>query len=153
MAVAAVVEDRHEVFVRRFDTADFSKHGKWLLPRMVQHTGMTEQAAAGWLRNFVFSNEHMFLYQDHAVALAQAVRGYGLRNQLIIQEQFVWVEDRESKSQLADAAAFYDHLLSWARLQGAEQLIAMEASDVPQPLIEERIGRLFKFETRYARVK
>lgn len=154
MPIAAVVEaPREPVFVRRFDRADLSKHGPWLLPRLVEAVGITEQAAAGWLQSFILSNEHLFLFQDHAVALAQAVPGYGLKNQIVIQERFVFVENREDKQQIRDAAEFYEHFHDWAKLKGAEQLIALEQSDVPQAMIEERLGRLFKFETRYARIR
>lgn len=154
MAATATAEViREPVLTRRFDRGDLSRHGPWMLPRLVEACGISEQMAAGWLQSFLFSNEHMFLFQNHAVALAQAVPGYGLKNQLVVQERFVWVEDKEAKQQIKDAAEFYDHFYEWAKLKGAEQLIAMEYSDVPQSLVEERLGRLFKFETRYARIK
>jgi hypothetical protein len=87
------------------------------------------------------------------VALSQRVPGYGLKSQFVIQEQFVWVQNKKDQQQVEDAADFYVHFERWAKTQGAERLIAMENSDVPQAMVEERLGRLFKFETRYARVK
>ena len=151
----ALAEIRDEpAFVRRMEVGDLTKHGPWLMERLTALAPhLTAQNAAGWIRGFIYSNEHLFLYQDHAVALVQAVPGYGLTSMLVVQERFVWVEDKEDKAQLKAAADFYLHIYDWAKLKGAEQMICMESSDVPQQMIEERVGRLFKFETRYARIK
>ena len=138
---------------RRFEIADLSKHGPWVLRRYAEITGRTEQQAAGWLRAMINSNEHMFLYQDRGVALAQVVPNFGLKRQLVIHEQFVWIEDKEDKKLQHRARDFYAHFCRWGKLQGAEMIIVMENSDVPQMLVEQETGRIFKFETRYARIK
>ena len=144
----------HEpAFVRRFEMADLNTHGGWLLKSLQQaFPEMTETYVAGWLRGLLYSNEHLFLYQDNAVALAQTVSAPGIKSYKLIQEQFVWVEDKADKQQLEDAADFYIHFQVWAQRQGVERMIVMENSDVPKAKVEERLGRLFDTKVTHARV-
>lgn len=154
MAEAAVKVEIHEpAFVRRFEIADLSRHGPWLLKRFAaKFPDMPERAIAGYLNGLIVNNEHQFLYQDHAVALAQIVFSSGIKPVRIIQERFVWVESREDKQQLSDAADFYDHFKVWAKRQDVERIIVCEDSDVPKTEIEKRLGRVFDTKVSYARV-
>jgi hypothetical protein len=77
---ALKIEARELAFVRRFELADLSKHGPWLLKRFQAiFPDMSESAIAGYLRGILYSNEHLFLYQDNAVALAQLVYTAGIK--------------------------------------------------------------------------
>jgi hypothetical protein len=97
MAEAAVkIEIREPAFIRRFELADLSKHGPWLMKRfLAKFPDMGDKQIAGYLNGLIVNNEHIFLYQDHAVALAQIVFNPGIKRVVVLQERFVWVENRE----------------------------------------------------------
>lgn len=154
MAEAAVkVEPRELVFVRRFEIADLTTHGPWLMKRFTQkRPDLQEQQIAGWLRGRIYDNEHLFLYQDNAVAMAQLVHSPGLKMVKVVQEHFVWVRNREDKTQLDHAADFYDHMKVWAQRLSAERIIVCEDTDVPKSLIQQRLGRVYDTTVSHARV-
>lgn len=144
---------REPATVRRFESPDLSRHGAWLMKRFqLKFPNFTEQAIGGYLSGLIYNNEHMFLYQPHAVALAQLVHSPGIRPVKLVQERFVWVEDRSDKSQLEDAADFYLHMRQWGKRQEAERIIVCEETDVPKTLIEVRLGRIFDTKVSHARV-
>ena len=141
------------VTVRRFSTADLSEHGGWILKRLqLQFPDMPERFIGGWLSSLISNNENLFLYQPHAVALAQIVSTPSLRPGKMVQERFVWIEDKTDKDQIELAADFYDSILQWGKAQGAERIIVCENSDVPKTKIEERLGRLFNTTIVHARI-
>lgn len=154
MAEAALkIEPREPAPVRRFEVADLSQHGPWLMKRFaMKFPDLPEQAIGGYLRGLTTANASMFLYQQNAVALAEVVYSAGIKRAMLVQERFVWVEDRTDKDQLEDAADMYDHMKAWAKGLGAERIIVCEDSDVPKPLIEARLGRLFDTKISHARV-
>lgn len=153
MPEAAVLEKHQPAILRRFSTADLGEHGGWILKRLGPlFPDATEQFIGGWLRGLIYDNEHLFLYQPHAVALAQLVHSPGLRSAKVVQEQFVFVEDKTDKAQVEMAADFYDAFAEWGRGIGAERIIACENTDVPKTKIEERIGRLFDTKISHARL-
>lgn len=154
MAEAALKEVIHQpVPVRRFEIADLSKHGPWLIKRfMLKFPNFTDRAIGGYLTPLVYDNAHLFLYQPHAVALAQLVHTPGIRPVKIVQERFVWVEDRNDKEQLEHAADFYGQMQQWAKGQDAERIVVCEDTDVPKPLIEARLGRVFDTKISYVRM-
>ena len=144
--------------IRRFMTADLSRHGAWFVPRMMKTYDLTEQVAVSWIKSFVSANEFMFLQQDNAVALAQLMPGYSLLPAQIVQERFVWVADPKDKATIEQAAHFYREIYDWAyRLSGVKDVIVDENTDVPRGLIEtcttDRKCRLLKREMSYVRVK
>jgi hypothetical protein len=152
-AIETVEEVRQPALVRRFEPADLSRHGPWLLKRFAAiFPDLPEKYVAGYLSGLIFDNEHAFFYQDHAVALAQLVHSPGIKSVKIVQERFVWVEDRTNKDQLENAADFYGHIKVWGIRQSAERIIVCESSDVPKNLIEARLGRLFDTKITHARV-
>ncbi len=152
-AIESVEEVRQPALVRRFEPADLSKHGPWLLKRFAMvFPDLPEKYVAGYLSGLIFDNEHAFFYQDHAVALAQMVHSPGIKTVKVVQERFVWVEDIKNKDQLENAAGFYANIKMWGIRQGAERIIVCENSDVPKPLIEQWLGRLFDTKVTHARV-
>lgn len=154
MAEAAVkIEIREPAFMRRFEVADLSRHGPWLLKRFaMKFPDLTEQQIGGYLRGLTTANASQFLYQENAVALAEVTFSAGIKRSMIVQERFVWVEDRNDKEQLEAAADFYDMMKQWSKGLGAERIIVCEDSDVPKPLIEARLGRLFDTKISHARL-
>ncbi len=160
MTEAALAEKEPEavhvhvpVIIRRFSTADLSQHGGWILKRLQpMFADCSEQWIAGWMRGLIGNNEHLFLYQPHAVALFQAINSPGLRPAKMVQERFVWVEDKSDSEQIESAADFYDYVADWGRGLRAERIIACESTDVPKPKIEERLGRLFNTTISHARL-
>ncbi len=151
--LALIEEIREPAVMRRFELADLSTHGSWLLKRMqLKFPDVTEKHIAGYLNGMIYNNEHLFLYQDHAVALAQLVYSSGIKPVKMVQERFVWVEDRTDDSQLEAAADFYDFIKQWAKSKDTERIIACEDTDVPKKLIEARLGRLLDTKISHARV-
>lgn len=154
MAEAALnIEIREPAAVRRFEVADLSRHGPWLLKRFAaKFPDLDEKQIGGYLRGLTAANGSQFLYQENAVALAEVTYSAGIKRAMIVQERFVWVEDRTDKEQLDNAADFYDQIKAWAKGLGAERMIVCEDSDVPKTLIEARLGRLFDTKISHARV-
>jgi hypothetical protein len=139
--------------VRRFELADLSKHGPWLMKRFAaEFPEVHERVIAGYLRGLIEQAEYMFLYQDHAVALAQLVCLPGFKIKWIVQERFVWVEDKTDKDQLESAADFYEHMKQFARRRDADTMFVCEKTDVPKDMIQARLGRLFETRTTFARI-
>src|ERR1700730_17312930 len=83
--------------IRRFDLADLSRHGAWLVPRLTAALDLPEQRLAGWLRGMIDSSDFLFLTREHSVALAEMQRANGLADKPIVRERFVLVEDVENK--------------------------------------------------------
>ena len=138
--------------IRRFDTADLSKHGKWIMPRMQQaFPHMNERAVATFLQNINYNNDYLFLYQEDSVALAQTMSAHSLSAAPIVYERFVWVEQKENKDQIRRAANFYVEFLRWAKSQSADVIIVEENTDVPHDMIKEKLGRVFSRQQQFVR--
>ena len=139
--------------MRKFDTADLSEHGAWLLPRLMQaYPHLNERAAATFLQNIIYHNEYCFLYQPTGVALVQIMSAHTLDPKAVVYERFVWVKDREDKQQLKDAAEFYVEFHRWAKLQATDVMIVEENSDVPHDAIKEKLGRIFTRQQQFAKL-
>lgn len=140
-------------FTRRFERPDIDRHAAWFIPRLLKSfPHLTERSVYTWLLNILDSNEFMFLFQDHAIALAQTVQ-YGLRSEAIVEEQFVWCEKSTDKEQQADAVYFYDHFYQWAKRKGLSTVVVEESSDVPHEMVREKLNkRLFERKLIFAKV-
>ena len=139
--------------IRRFDTADLTTHGAWIVPRMMKtFPHMNERGVASFLQTILYNNEWLILYQDHSVALAQVMAAHTLQGRPVVHERFVWVEDKEDKEQVKQAAEFYVEFLRWAKSLSAEAIIVEENTDVPHELIKEKLGRIFTRQQQFARV-
>lgn len=140
--------------VRRFELADISAHGRWLIPRLVkQYPHLTDRTAYGFLNSILYNSEFHFCYQPHAAGLAQIERVHALANRPIIREKFVWVEDATNKEHLAEAVEFYAEFQTWARHHGAEIMIVEESTDVPHELVRPMFEkRIFTREQKFVRL-
>lgn len=139
--------------VRRFELPDLDRHGGWLMARFLgAFPHLNARQAQGFLKGMVYSNEYLFLYQDHGCALAQVMSDHVLAGQPVIWERFVWIEDPEDAMQQEAASYFYEHIYKWAKRQGVETIIVEEMSDVPHELVKTRLGRVFVREQKFARV-
>lgn len=153
MGEPAVIDVRIPYPVRRFEIADLSEHGPWIMARFKsKFPEYSDREVAGYLSRLVYDNEHMFLYQPDAVGLAQIVHAPAIRMVKLVQERFVWIKDRTNKDQQEAAADIYLKFHSWAKGQEAKRLIVCEDSDVPKNLIEARLGRLLDSKITHARV-
>jgi len=139
--------------IRKFDTADLSLHGKWIVPRMMQaYPHMNERGVASFLQTINYNNEYLLLFADTGVALAQVMSAHTLDAKPVVYERFVWVQDREDKEQVKQAAAFYVEFSRWAKRLGVEVIIVEESSDVPHDMVKEKLGRIFTRQQQFARV-
>ena len=153
MPALAVAEPVAFAPIRRFQLPDLSKHGAWILPRLLQaYPHLSERSAASWLQTILYNNDFCFLYHEHGVALAQLVSANALTAKPLIQEIFAWAEDRENKAQIEAVAEFYIEFHRWAQNCGATTIIVEEMSDVPHDLIKEKLGRIFTRQQQFARV-
>jgi hypothetical protein len=158
MAEAAVKQEftieREPPFVRRFERPDIDKHAIWFIPRLLKSfPQLNERSAYTWLLNILTSNEFMFLYFDHGVALAQTVQ-YGLKAEAVVEEQFVWIDDPLNKDAQEDASFVYEHFHEWAKRKGLSIMIVEENSDVPHDMIARRLEkRLFERKQVFCKVK
>lgn len=139
--------------VRRFETPDLSRHGGWLLARLLlAFPHHNERSMANFLNSIMYNNEYLFLCQEQGVALAQIMTAHTLSGKPVIHERFVWVKDKDDKEQQKKAALFYDEFHRWAKGNGADVIIVEEMSDVPHDMIKERLGRIFTRQQVFARV-
>jgi hypothetical protein len=152
-AIAEKFEVVEPPFIRRFERPDIDHHAAWFVPRLLKsYPHLTERSVYTWLLNILDSNEFMFLFQDHGIALAQVVQ-YGLRSEAIVEEQFVWCDDPTDKDTIADISYFYEHFYEWAKRKGLSTVVVEESSDVPHDLVRERLNkRLFERKLIFAKV-
>lgn len=154
MPATAIVEIVEPVYTptRRFETADLSRHGKWIMPRLLQaFPNLNERSAAAWLNNIIWNNEYLFLYHEHGVALAQVTSVNALSAKPIVQEILVWIEEQKNEDQQRAAAEFYVDMHRWAKHQSADVIIVEELSDVPHEMIREKLGRIYTRTQQFAR--
>lgn len=135
--------------IRRFQMPDLQKHGGWIAERLLKlYPHRTENDLVGFLRGVMTSSEFLFLYQEHAVALAVAMHPHPLAAKPVIHEIFVLAE----KGHEAEAAAMYDEFARWARPRGIDTIVVEEMSDVPHELIREKFGRVFMRQQQFVRL-
>jgi len=135
--------------IRRFQVPDIDRH-PWLIKRFVAaYPHITERMLPGWLRGIIYQNEFLFLYQDHSVALAQAVRPDPFTPDLIVRERFVWAE---APRYVEEAAQFYGRFKLWAKQQSAGRVVVEEQTDVPHEMIQQQLGILLETKLSYARL-
>jgi len=140
--------------IRRFELPDLDRHGGWIMQRLLAaypHLSNTE--VMGWLRGIIYSNEYQFLYQPHSVSLAQVIQTFTLLPTPIVQERFVFAQDKNDQAHLKEACEFYVAMRSWAEFKGFTTILVEEMSDVPHDMIKAKLGqRLFTREQIFVRV-
>ena len=122
------------------------------MPRLTAALELPEQRVGAWLRSMIDSNEHLFQWQPHSVALAEVQRVNGLADKPIVRERFVFAENPDDLTHVKEAAGFYDEFRRWAKSLGAEIILVEELSNIPHDLIKEKLGRIFTREQKFARV-
>lgn len=147
----AIVNNAPEI--RKFAVPDLSMHGNWVIPRMLEaFPHMDERAALTFLIQTNYANDHLLLFSDEGIALAQVITGSPLDPATVVWERFVWIKDREDADMQKHAAEFYSHIYQWAKGLSAVAIMVEESSDVPHDLIKDKIGRVFKLERQFVRV-
>jgi len=140
--------------VRRFDLPDIDRHGAWFLPRFLKEfPHVNERAAIGFIKSCLYDNEYLFLFQEKAAALFQAVGSGSLEPQPIVWERFVWLQDPADAEQQKAAAMFYSRALKWAQQKGVDIVHVDNSTDVPRELIKVAAGRVFETAQAFLRVK
>ncbi len=150
MAQAALAEPIASIStLRRFALPDLSTHGTWLLPRLeTSFPHLNQRFLLGWIRNLLYDNANLFLYQDHSVALFQLTNIFSLAPKPEIIERFVFCQEGFQK----EGGAFYAEAARWAKPQGIEKIWVEELSDCPHDVIKENVGRIFTRQQQFARV-
>ncbi len=144
---------RHESQLRRFERPDIERQGQWLVPRFLRSfPHLNSHQALSFMVNVLYSNEFMFLYQPHGVALAQLVSEHILQPEPVVWERFAFLEDPTDPRQHVEGAEFYTEFERWAKQKQVKQLVVEQQSDVPREVIKERLGRIFMQETMIARL-
>ena len=136
--------------IRRFAIPDLDRHGEWIITRLLTaYPHLDRRTLIGWLRGLLYSNECLFLYQEHSVAMAQVERSHTLAPKPLVRERFVFCKPGFED----EAADFYDKFSQWAKHQGCQTLVVMELSDVPEAKVKAKVGRLFTRPQHYAKVE
>ena len=150
MAQAALqIEPIIRSTLRRFALPDLDTHGAWLLPRLEQSfPHVNQRFLLGWIRNLLYDNANLFLFQDHSVALFQLTNIFSLAPKPEIIERFVFCQEGFQK----EAGAFYAEAARWAKPQGIEKIWVEELTDCPHEIIKENVGRVFTRQQQFARV-
>lgn len=135
---------------RRFESADLNTHGGWILERLKKALpDLHEQGIASWLSGVMYSGEHLFLYQEHSVGMAQVFRVAGLEGKPVVRERFVFAQE----GYVDEASYFYLEFKRWAKNLGADVMVVEEMTDVPHDTIKEILGnRLFTRQEVFARL-
>ena len=138
-----------QYIVRRFELGDLSKHGGWIVDRLLKaYPHRSQRDLMGWLRGILHSNDYLFLYQEHGCALATTARVHPLLPKPHVQEIFVFAEPGHENS----AAAFYENFARWAKHHDIDTVVVQEMSDVPHELVKEKLGRVFTKQITFARL-
>lgn len=148
-------EPAEPIAIRRFEMPDLTEHGPWISERLLKvYPSVTAVTLHGWLRGLLDSNEHLFLYQKNAVAVATTLHGNSLAPEPVVRERFVFVKDPKNQEQVEQAAMFYADFYRWAKAQGASAVILDgEMSDVPSEQARDKLGgRLFERKEIFAKV-
>lgn len=140
----------------RFALADLSTCGRWLVPRLVDELKLPETYVGAWLRNYVDSNEHLFLAAPASdismVVLFERRSDFGLEAATIVRERFVLVADPEDRKLVTQAAFFYDDAVRWAKSLGCKIVEVENLTDVPHEAIAVHLGRLYTRQQTFARI-
>lgn len=149
-----VITPKEAPVIRRFELADLSKHGGWIMQRLLKaYKHRNERDLAGWLRGILYSPEFMFLYHEHAVGLFMTGRINPLVEKPIIQELFCWCEDAKNDEHITAAAAFYEEILTQAKHRNVDIIIVEYSTDVPHEIIREKLEkRLFTRTEHFVKV-
>lgn len=139
--------------IRRLQIPDLDRHAGWFLPRFQKtFPHLNQRQAIGFLKNVIYDNEFLFLFQNNAVAMAQAMSAHGLDASTIIWERFVWVADPTDQDQLEQASHFYTEFLTWAKRKSVAIVHIEENTDVPHELIRSRVGRVLNTEQKFVKL-
>ena len=140
-AVAAKIVDPSSL--RRFQVPDLDRHRGWMIARLkTAYPHLNDANLVGWIRNVIYSPEYLFLYQDNSAALFQVLSSHTLRPDPLVQESFVFCEDKENPEHVEQASNFYAEVAKWSKHQGARTIIVEELTDVPHDMIKDKLGRL-----------
>ena len=140
-AVTAKIVDPSSL--RRFQVPDLDRHRGWMIARLkTAYPHLNDANLVGWIRNVIYNAEYLFLYQDNSAALFQVKSSHTLRPEPLVQESFVFCEDKANAEYVEQAANFYTEVAKWAKHQGARTIVVEELTDVPHEMIKDRLGRL-----------
>jgi hypothetical protein len=119
----------------RFYMPDMAVRGAWLVGRLrTRFSMLDEKKLAGWLHGMMDSNEALLQKTAHAVSLAQLMKEQ-LFPVTVVIERFCLAEE----GHVLEASWHYAEMERWARGLGAKDLVVCEFTDVPRPMIQERI--------------
>lgn len=119
------------------------------------YSHLNDANLVGWIRNVIFSPEYKFMYQDNSAALFQVISSHTLQPDPIVEERFVFCENKDDAGHIEQATAFYTEAAKWAKHQGARTVIVGECTDVPEEQIRasDGIGRLLKRQQVFFKVE
>lgn len=140
--------------LRRFEIPDLDRHRAWLIPRFkAAYPHLNDANLVGWLRGIIYSSEYFFRFQQNSVALFQAISINTLAPAPVIQEIFVFCEDKDNAQHHEQAAQFYVDAMTWAQHHGSQAMLIEEMSDVPHELIGKTLsGRLLTRQQIFVKV-
>jgi len=133
--------------IRRFDIADMELFGNWLYGRLRErYPHLTTKMFPAWVRQWIISNEMLFICNDNAVALAEICRD-AMQVSPWVREVFVCAKEGFDE----DGIALYPAIIDWARNLGAIRVFVGEDTDITLDVIEKSIKgiRLLSIKQSY----
>lgn len=140
--------------VARFGTPDLNDKGLWMTHRIREKfPHLQDRFILSWLGGATAQNSTYFVHTKNAVAMAERVTE-SLNAQPSVKVWFVMAKDPKVKEHLDEAADLYNAIAAWAANIGALRLFDLDRfSDVPKPLIQDRLGsRLLVEQALFARI-
>ena len=124
-------ETRVPPIVGRFQLADVTTRGAWLLKRLAERwPHISEATFAGRMRAWIGSNSHHFVKGANGVALFRLIRSE-LDPLPFVEEVFLFTQEPKTANTASerDAVALYKEAARWARNLGATRVAIFRAAD------------------------
>ena len=149
----AEVEEKPRVLstseIRRFDLADLEPLGTWLYERLKErYPHLNTIMFPTWVRQWIASNEYLFIRNDSAVALAEVCRN-SMDMLPWVREIFVYAKEDADE----DGVALYHAIRDWAINLDAVRIIVGEDTDISLEMIELGVGKLMSRKLSYLKLR
>ena len=131
--------------IQRLSSADVNEMGPWLLPRIAEHWGTTQQLAKYWLSGAIPSNEQALVRCGDAAGMAHIEPGrMGHPPRVIID----FVLSERLGDGVDEICEIFGWMANWARSLGASGLFRVdEFTDADRSYIRGKVGKLTKKES------
>jgi hypothetical protein len=116
--------------VTRFQLVDLPTWGAWLIPKLQeQWPEVAAQNFAGMMRNWMGSNEHLFVRTDNSCALSVSVP-HPLWGYTVVRGMFCWSRYPSEQGAELHLVQLHRFAVDWAKSRYASRFEVFEVSDL-----------------------